>query len=454
MISSTGAQGPTGARPQFDTHVQPPRYLTHDIPGTGGVIKQRPTDFLVEELPAYDLSGEGEHVYLFVEKTNVSTLHMVRLLARHFGVATGAVGFAGLKDRLGVTRQLVSVHVPGKKPEDFPAFAHEGIAILWVDRHSNKLRRGHLKGNQFIIRIRDVDPGRVVHAHRTLRVLTQHGAPNRIGYQRFGLLQRNHEIGRAIILRDYQGVLDALLGLPAAPAWCPDSQRAARDHYAHGRFVEALEAMPRSMHSERRALSSLARGRSIKNAAHTIERAELGFFVTAFQSAVFNAVLDARIIAGTYQQLLEGDLAFKHDSGAVFPITPEALSPELAARALALDISPSGPMWGPRVTRASGIPGAIELDALTNSGLALCDLDRIDALGTDSIEGKRRPLRVPIAYPEVEGGRDEHGDYIKVRFELPRGAFATSVLQEIMKVPDLEGPRTNLSDEEPEELEA
>ena len=88
-------------------------FITPDIPGTGGVIKERPEDFLVEEVPAYTPCGEGEHIYLFVEKRNLPTMNMVRILARHFGVKRQQVGTAGLKDRLAVTRQMVSIHAPG-----------------------------------------------------------------------------------------------------------------------------------------------------------------------------------------------------------------------------------------------------------------------------------------------------------------------------------------------------
>src|SRR5690606_17358918 len=136
------------APPMAVSHPPPaPPYLTAAIPGAGGRLKVRPEDFLVEEIPAYEPSGEGEHIYLFVEKRNHSTMHVVRLLADHFGVRRDAVGFAGLKDKFAVTRQLFSVHVPGRRPSDFPAFERPGIVVHWADLHANKLRRGHLKGN-------------------------------------------------------------------------------------------------------------------------------------------------------------------------------------------------------------------------------------------------------------------------------------------------------------------
>src|SRR5262245_7615155 len=109
---------------EIDTFVEPAVYLTQDIPGVGGVLRESPEDFFVEELPLYEPCGSGEHIYLFVEKRNMSTVQMIRLLARHFGIGEESVGYAGLKDKRAVTRQVVSIHVPGKKPADFPAFEH------------------------------------------------------------------------------------------------------------------------------------------------------------------------------------------------------------------------------------------------------------------------------------------------------------------------------------------
>ena len=148
------------ARPPLtdpDPHVKPRAYITADVPPVGGVLKQRDEDFFVEEIPLYEPCGEGEHQYLLVEKQGMSTLDLVRLLAKHFGVRREAIGFAGLKDKRAITRQVISVQTPGKTPEDFPMLDHPRARVLWADLHANKLRRGHLAGNRFSIRARGVD---------------------------------------------------------------------------------------------------------------------------------------------------------------------------------------------------------------------------------------------------------------------------------------------------------
>jgi tRNA pseudouridine13 synthase len=175
-------------RPDTGTHVIPKSFMTADIPGIGGTIKQRPEDFLVDEIPQYFPAGSGEHIYLTVTKRGMSTMEMVEVLSRHFGVRRNAVGYAGLKDKQAITRQMVSIHVPGKKIEQFPELRNERITVMGADDHANKLRPGHLRGNRFSVRIRGIKPTDVLAAQKVLSRLEKTGVPNRVGEQRFGML--------------------------------------------------------------------------------------------------------------------------------------------------------------------------------------------------------------------------------------------------------------------------
>ncbi len=431
-----------------DPRVAPTVFLTGDIPGTGGVLRQRPEDFLVEEQPLYQPSGAGEHLYLFVEKRDMSTMSMVSTLARHFGVREQDIGVAGLKDRVAITRQLVSIHVPGKGPSDFPALEHERIKILWADLHANKLRQGHLAGNRFIVRIRAVNPADALRAHKVIARLEKSGVPNRFGEQRFGYLGNNHLVGAALVRGDAPEILRLILGPTDA---APEHQRPARDAFAVGRFAAALDGTARSAVLERRLLESLARGDSPERAIARIDPMRRRFFISALQSAAFNRVLERRLLAGTFDTLGPGDVAFKHDNRACFVIDDAALAdPTLAPRLAAMQISPSGPMWGPEMLRARGGVDAMETGCLAELGMSLDDLTAYARRVRDSVDGARRPLRVPITDPDVEGGRDDHGPYIRVAFDLPRGSFATVVLREIMKPQPAQGGPALDDEEAPE----
>ncbi|MBS0190457.1 MAG: tRNA pseudouridine(13) synthase TruD [Phycisphaerales bacterium] len=418
-----GGDGPAG--------ISPRSFITADLPGIGGVIKARPEDFLVDEIPAYSPGGTGEHLYLFVEKRNLSTLEAVRVLADHFGVESEAIGFAGMKDRVAITRQLFSVHIPKKKPEDFPSLDHERLKIEWADLHTNKLRTGHLTGNRFSIRIRGVSFARVREASAILNRLTERGVPNRFGPQRFGRAGNNHLIGRALFRNDFEGAIEEML---APQARTTEAHEQAKEFYRKGDFGSALGCLPRSSHPERHVLRSLAKGERPSRAVKTLDRSALKFFLSAFQSAVFNLVLEERLRAGSFDRLLEGDVAMKHENRACFDVDAAVAGDAATAERLrSFEISPSGPMWSAGMRRAGGEPGQIELRCLEKLGVSEADLSAFDSRAGRMIEGARRPLRVPVAYPEIDAGADEHGEYVRVAFDLPRGAFATVVLEEIMK---------------------
>ncbi len=403
----------------------PQRFLTDD-PGVGGRIKERPEDFLVDEQPLYDLTGEGEHLYLGVQTTNVSHVEMLSCLRRHFGVKESAIGYAGMKDKVGVTRQMVSIHLPKDPPAvELP---HARIKILWVDRHRHKLRRGHLRGNRFSIRIRAVDPLKAPLVQRTLRKLERTGVPTYFGSQRFGYRRNNHLLGIHLLRHDWNALLDELLGARGSPA--PEYQQDRRERYDRGDHDGAHEQWTASDRAERMTLQVLKRGGSPKQACFAAGQTTWSFWISALQSAIFNRVLDERIRDGTLGTLLDGDRAWKHDRRRTFPITPDELSTgELTERLANFEVSPSGPLWGKNMERAQGTVDAVERRAPEAFDLA----PELLTDGGYAPEGARRPLRESLTNPEVDSGLDEHGPYIRVAFDLPRGIYATIVLRELMK---------------------
>lgn len=426
---------------EFPSRARAERYLTSDLPGIGGVLRSRWEDFLVEESPLYEPCGEGEHAYLFVEKHGMSTLEMVGAIAEHFGVRRADIGFAGLKDKRAITRQVVSVHIPGRRVESFPMLRHERLSILWADHHTNKLRRGHLRGNRFSIRVRGVGIADALTAQRVLSRLAVSGVPDRFGPQRFGITGDNHRIGAAMLRGEWSEALALLLGPSPNPT---DPLRAMRAAFAEGRYDAAFEACPRVYRAEQRALCALASGADAERAFAAIDSVSREFYVSGFQSAVFNAVLDARLDDGTWNQLTEGDVAMRVTSRDEFLVTAAELAkPDLDARVRSGELSPTGPMWGPAMRVPLGEPGRIEREALEKTGVGATELERFGSSFRGLVEGARRPMRVAVIDPEVESGADGNGPFVRCAFELPRGAFATVVMDEVMKNGAPDAPRSS-----------
>ncbi|HJT78231.1 MAG TPA: tRNA pseudouridine(13) synthase TruD, partial [Gemmataceae bacterium] len=242
--------------------LEPPPLVTADLPGIGGRIKSVPEDFEVEEIPAYEPSGSGDFLYLWVEKRDMGAEYFARQVAQRLGIPTGEVGTAGMKDRRAVTRQMVSV--PARAEEGLGRLEGEGIRVLRVSHHGNKLRPGHLHGNRFRVLVRDADPAAAERLGPLLERLRQEGLPNFYGPQRFGHDGETAALGLAL-----------LRGEP------PPTSASGRRPNLRSPFLRKL------------ALS-------------------------AAQSALFNHCLARRLADGLLRRVIEGDVMAKWPFGGLF----------------------------------------------------------------------------------------------------------------------------------------
>ena len=409
--------------PESPNRLPPMPRLTADLPGVGGRIRGEFDDFLVEELPLYQPQGEGPHTYLWIEKRGIPTMELAHRLAAATKRNARDIGVAGLKDARAVTRQWLSVeHLD---PALAAKLSGDGWRVLKVAAHRNKLRIGHLQGNAFRIRIRDAGPDAAQRARAVLDCLVARGIPNLFGSQRFGLRGDSHLIGRAIIKGDAQAFCDTLLGGPRDSD--PRAGRTFRSLYDAGNFRGARAALPRGHREHAAVLDGLIRsGGDTRRAARALPKGMRRFFVSAWQSALFNEVLARRM--PDLAQLLLGDLAWLHDRGAVFRVEDLAADQPRADR---FDISPTGPLFGQRMTEPLGQPGQIEATVFTESGLVPQDLRGGAA---EDLKGGRRPLRVPLQGADIEPTPDG----LWLSFHLPAGCYATTVLDEVMKTGDSE----------------
>jgi len=283
-------------------------FLTADLPGTGGRLRDTPEDFVVEEVPAYAPSGAGEHVYAWIEKRDVATPTAATAMAAALGVRARDVGWAGMKDKRAVTRQWLSFPTP-VTPEQVQAVKVDGVTVLDVRRHGNKLKTGHLRGNRFVLRVRGVGEATeaAARASKILRVLAEPpGALNWFGEQRFGRDGDNAARGRALLAQ-------------------PDQRVGER---------------------ERRLM------------------------ISAVQSELFNDWLARRVGDGLFRRVIEGDWLEKRASGGQFSTTDPAAD---VVRVAAGEIVVTGPMfgWKLRAAAAGTEAGAREAAVLADAGLTL-----------------------------------------------------------------------------------
>jgi tRNA pseudouridine13 synthase len=352
----------------------PPPLVTADLPGIGGRIKTELEDFEVEEIPAYQPSGSGDFLYLWLEKRDMGAEYFARQVAKRLGIPADEVGTAGLKDRRAVTRQMVSV--PARAEARLGQLEGEGISVLHVGRHSNKLRPGHLHGNRFRILVRGADVQAGERLGPLLDRLHRDGLPNFYGPQRFGLEGMTAVVGLAL-----------LRGQPP-PAAAPQSGKRMT---FRSRFARKL------------ALS-------------------------AAQSVLFNHYLARRLTDGLLRRVLPGDVMAKWPFGGMF--VAEDVERE-QARFDARETVPAGPMFGRKTFAAAAEAAAREAVVLQEAGLTPAAFFRFGNL----LQGTRRHNLVYVedltAIVEPEG--------VRLTFTLPAGSYATVLLAEVMKTPDLEG---------------
>jgi tRNA pseudouridine13 synthase len=397
-------------------------YLTKELPGVGGTLRSRPEDFFVQEIAAYEPNGEGEHVMCEIQKVGLSTFDALEQIGRTLKVNPREIGFAGMKDADAITRQHFTV--PRVSEESLMAIQTPKLSVLSAAKHQNKLRLGHLKGNRFAIRIRDVEPTHVVKLRPILDRLEREGMPNYFGEQRFGRRGDNDLLGAAILRGDHEAVIKLLLGTAVKNVEASNVFEARR-FFDNGDLEAAMHKWPRSSGMERRVLARFMKTGSAFKAQMLIEPKLRRLWMSALQSRVFNDVVAARI--GSLSKVMAGDLAFLHDRGACF--TVEDVEKE-QPRADAFEISATGPMLGYRMSLPAGEPLAIEQAIYDRYHLTREDFKRPSH---DKAKGDRRPLRVKPTDTAISGGMDEHGAHITVAFTLPAGSFATVLMGELMK---------------------
>ena len=269
-------------------------------------IKSSCEDFVVEEIPKYLPDGTGEHLFLWIEKRDVSAGAFVQHITRMFRIHERDVGVAGQKDRRAVTRQFVSVPVACR--DRVREIETDGIRLLAVSAHGNKLRTGHLQGNRFRIvlraRVAPFGSNDVNSVRSRLQELSENGFPNYFGPQRFGFHGNTLRKG-----------------------------------------IQLIQNAPPSNGGRHRRRSRVNR-----------------FAISAVQSAIFNLVLARRVAASSFTSPVSGDVVCRRDGIRPFLFEDRGDTP-------AQDLVPMGPMPGPKMLPATGDIAHAETAILNSLGL-------------------------------------------------------------------------------------
>ncbi|MBF0189147.1 MAG: tRNA pseudouridine(13) synthase TruD [Magnetococcales bacterium] len=357
-----------------ETEIQPelPRIIGA---GLGGVMRMKPEDFRVEEIRLPEESPiNGGHLALLLEKREWTTDSLAGWLARHFKTPRRGVGYAGLKDRHAVTVQEFSVPLPPKGDSD-------------LDQLRQGLEESLPEGVRLLgmsRRSKKIRIGQLVGNRFEIRLRNIDGS-------------KRQQAEEAVRVLRKQGV----------PNWFGPQRFGNRgDNAIRGMTWLSAEA-------EKQKGNNDVKVRKPK-------RHERGFLLSAVRSELFNRVLTERIRSGLFDQLLEGDVAQLDGRRASFLVeSVENERPRFTSGA----IHPTGPLFGRKLLMALGHQGILE------SAQADQESTVVEGLNAVKVDGARRALRVTPTDLEVTWEADETA---LIRFQLPKGSYATSVMREFM----------------------
>lgn len=347
----------------------------HDL-----IFTKNSNDFIVSEIPLYDFSNEGEHLVLHVRKKDVTTWEMLKVFSEVSGAKVRDFGYAGLKDKDGLTMQYVSIL---KKYESaFENFSHPKIKILDKTYHKNKIKIGHLKGNRFFIRLKKVSSVSAKKLEDGLSHMKLHGYPNFFGYQRFGREKSNANDGLEIL----QG------------------KRRVKNRKMEKFLISAYQSeLFNSWLSRRIEISHLFSDFSVKELKSIFSLDEKTLKETKNQKQFF--------------KIFKGDILHHYPHGKAFLC--EDL-PHEEQRFFNHEVSPTGWLVGNRAIRSEDVAKSYE-DEIFKSALPYID----------KMTGSRRYAWSFLE--DVDWNYREEEAWFEMNFTLQKGSYATVVLHELIK---------------------
>ena len=341
-------------------------------------------DFVVREIPLYEFSGDGEHLIVEISKKDMTTQEALHVLSEVTGAKMRDFGYAGLKDKQGMTTQFISI--PRKFESNLANFSHEKIKILSLNVHKNKLRIGHLKGNSFFIRLKKVLPSNAKKLEQAFVSIDKMGYANYFGYQRFGKFGDNAETGLELLKN---GTIN---GKKSKNVKLNDFLISAYQSDLFNRWL-----------SKRVEISRFAQDFSL---------GELAQIYSYFDNAILKNLKSQK----RFFKLIEGEVLGHYPHGKCFLC--EDLDAE-GARFDARDITSCGLIAGAKAYEAQGAARAAE--------------DQIFAQANEYKAKMTGSRRFAWCYLEDTSYKyNEEKAHFTINFTLQKGSYATVVLEEIL----------------------
>lgn len=386
-------------------------------------IKTKPEDFRVEELLDVSPKRRGPYALYKVEKRNLTTLEVQARMAQELGLPLSSIQFPALKDKVAVaiqycTAQIRETHVPTK-------IERRGFSATLVGFLPYPLGPKHLRGNRFIVTLRDIAPEEAERIRTRFELVARDGFPNYFDLQRFGSWSAKLGFpGKFLLLGEWERALWAYLAEPLVgdPPTVLRFKKLARENWGNWRFLK--DQAPRG--NLRSVLTFLCdHPTEYKRAANLINTRVLSLWLSAYQSFLWNQVASA-LIGKMAEGLQPCNLLPFPWGEALVPRYP--LAHELREKLLETVI----PLPSAKSTVEGSSMASILAEVLEKEGLSVQSL-RARGLKRAYLAAGTRPLWVSPTEPKMgEPAQDElfPGRFkLTCSFTLPRGSYATLFLR-------------------------
>jgi tRNA pseudouridine13 synthase len=428
--------------------------------GVGGVIRESPDDFVVEEVlvdgskasvnssvtnRVLGSSNQKQQFLLCVlVKRNWDTLIITKNVAKSLGIERDRVQFAGIKDAKAVTAQYITIE--NVSIEEVKRINIKGVEIHPIGYVRGMLSLFYLLGNNFKINIKSIKKSRSVVEKLVTQTKQQldliGGIPNFFGHQRFGTIRPiTHLVGKALVQGDFENAALLFLAKPSLHEH-PESNRARQELETTKNFKRAQETFPKQLRFERLMLNHLAgHPTDFVGAFRKLPDKLQALFVQAHQSYLFNRFISERVRKGLpLNEALVGDyvVGVERSGLPLFTLKKIADNQNLAEVNTQIKtgrVRVALPLFGFKQKLSKGIMGQIESEVLEQDGIDVDKL-RINVLSKTGGKGGLRTLVTPIQDFRLQNvSTDSFGNSFgaEIGFKLLRGSYATVVLREIMK---------------------
>ncbi len=370
-----------------------------DLPGIKGQTKEQVNDFIVKELASHD-TGEGDHLIVKLRKQNMTTMEAIDTLSNILHISKKRVGYAGNKDKRAVTEQYISIE--GVTEEDVNQIFTDEFDLEVVGKNGY-IGLGNLDANRFEITVRDLNMPIEDIRNRALKVVDELDGkfPNYFGDQRFGSTRPiTHQVGRHILRGEFEEAVWTYIAKPYDEEY--KSIRKVREELWETRQVEDMaEKFPKHYRYEKALLYHLTKNEEdYKGAIKRLPEGLQQLFIHAYQSWVYNRVLS---------RLLEEDW---YDEDYEIPLV------------------------GYKTELKDNKPENILEEILEEEGVDQEDFRLQDFPELRSEGSYRRAFADFRNFEVVDIDEDDLNmtkNKMKVKFDLPKGCYATVFLREIMK---------------------